>query len=101
MKIATFRWQGARHVGLVSADGSSVEPFALDAAQAELGALPLIAMQQRGMDTAAGETILALAVMSIILTAPTGAWAISAIGRRVLKVGPETTAYQAALESEG
>jgi NhaP-type Na+/H+ or K+/H+ antiporter len=69
--------------------------------QAAIGALPLIAMQERGMNTAAGETILALAVMSIILTAPTGAWAISAIGKRVLKVGPETTAYQAAIESEG
>lgn len=42
MKIATYQWQGRRHVGRVSADGQSVQAFELDAATARLGALPLI-----------------------------------------------------------
>lgn len=42
MRIATYHHQGTRHVGRVSADGLSVTAFALDAATARLGALPLI-----------------------------------------------------------
>ena len=52
--------------------------------QAAIGSAPLIAMQNHGMDTAAGDTILAIAVMSIVLTAPTGAWAIAWAGKRLL-----------------
>lgn len=55
--------------------------------QAAIGAAPLLAMRAGGMDTAPGEVILAVAVLSIVLTAPTGAWAISALGARVLRVG--------------
>ncbi|MDP2016454.1 fumarylacetoacetate hydrolase family protein [Hydrogenophaga sp.] len=42
MRIATFVHEGQRFVGQVSADGQSVTAFALDAAQAARGALPLI-----------------------------------------------------------
>ncbi len=53
--------------------------------QAAIGGAPLLAMQAAGMDTRPGQIILAVAVLSIPLTAPTGAWAISIIGERVLK----------------
>ena len=56
--------------------------------QAAIGSAPLLALRSAGMDTAPGELILAVAVLSIILTAPTGAWAINHLGRRVLKVEP-------------
>ncbi len=70
--------------------------------QAAIGSAPLLAMRAAGMDTAAGELILAMAVLSIVLTAPAGAWAVNAIGRRVLKVAPEDEhdAFDAAMESE-
>ncbi len=57
--------------------------------QAAIGAAPLLAMRLGGMDTGPGEVILAVAVMSIILTAPAGAWAIAALAPRVLKVEPQ------------
>ncbi|MFN2350663.1 MAG: cation:proton antiporter [Kiritimatiellia bacterium] len=56
--------------------------------QAAIGAAPLLAMQSAGMDTAPGELILAIAVLSIILTAPLGAWAINLTGQRLLKIDP-------------
>jgi 2-keto-4-pentenoate hydratase/2-oxohepta-3-ene-1,7-dioic acid hydratase in catechol pathway len=42
LRIATFQYQGRRHVGLVSSDGQSVTPFELTPEQARTGALPLI-----------------------------------------------------------
>jgi 2-keto-4-pentenoate hydratase/2-oxohepta-3-ene-1,7-dioic acid hydratase in catechol pathway len=42
LRIATFQYQGRRHVGLVSGDGQSVTPFDLTPEQARTGALPLI-----------------------------------------------------------
>lgn len=53
--------------------------------QAAIGASPLIAMQAAGMDTAPGELILAVAVLSILLTAPTGAVAIAWAGKNLLE----------------
>jgi NhaP-type Na+/H+ or K+/H+ antiporter len=53
--------------------------------QAAIGGAPLIAMQAAGMNTGPGQVILAVAVLSILLTAPVGAWAISFVGNRVLK----------------
>ena len=53
--------------------------------QAAIGGAPLIAMKMAGMDTGPGETILAVAVLSILLTAPAGAWAIRWLGDRVLE----------------
>lgn len=52
--------------------------------QAAMGAVPLMAMQAGGMQTTPGDTILAVAVMSIVLTAPLGALAIKLVGERVL-----------------
>ncbi len=42
MRIATYSYQGQRHVGQLSADGRHVTPFALTPQQARLGAQPLI-----------------------------------------------------------
>jgi len=52
--------------------------------QAAMGAVPLIAMKQAGMITIPGEIILAVAVLSILITAPLGAIAISASSKKLL-----------------
>ncbi len=52
--------------------------------QAAIGAVPLSAMLLAKMDTGPGELILAIAVLSIITTAPLGAFLINASGRRLL-----------------
>ncbi len=59
-------------------------------------------MRSAGMDTGPGELILAVAVLSIILTAPAGAWAIAALGKRILVIAPasEHDACDAANESD-
>jgi NhaP-type Na+/H+ or K+/H+ antiporter len=69
--------------------------------QAAIGSAPLLAMRSAGMDTAPGELILAIAVLSIFLTAPTGALAINILGPRVLEIAPESEyeAFNAAMES--
>jgi len=54
--------------------------------QAAFGAAPLAAMRLAGMNTAPGEIILAMAVLSILLTAPLGAVAISLCGDKLLTV---------------
>lgn len=50
----------------------------------------------------ADDYYIVIAVLSIILTAPTGAWAIHALGRRILDIAPESEhdAYDAAVESD-
>ncbi|MEI6891112.1 MAG: cation:proton antiporter [Pontiella sp.] len=65
--------------------------------QAAMGAVPLMAMQSAGMDSAPGNIILAVAVLSIIFTAPLGVVAIKLIGERVLK--PEEDSPRAAVEA--
>ena len=71
--------------------------------QAAIGAAPLLAMQQAGMPVAPGEVILAVAVLSILVTAPLGAFAIAWGGKHLLEVSaPEdadSPAMQAASES--
>lgn len=57
--------------------------------QAAMGAVPLGAMVLGGMDTAPGEIILAVAVLSIVITAPLGALAIKLVGERVLTCSPD------------
>ena len=52
--------------------------------RAAIGGAPLIAMKATGMDTGPGQTILAMAVLSIIVTAPLGAWAITLTGNHWL-----------------
>ncbi|HOW51909.1 MAG TPA: cation:proton antiporter [bacterium] len=54
--------------------------------QAAIGGTALMMMKNAGMPTAPGEIILATAVLSIVLTAPTGAWAISYCGEKWLPV---------------
>lgn len=54
--------------------------------QAAIGAAPLAAMKLAGMNTGPGEIILAIAVLSIIVTAPVGAWAISFFGEKFLEL---------------
>ncbi|MBN1199310.1 MAG: cation:proton antiporter [Bacteroidales bacterium] len=53
--------------------------------QAAIGAAPLMAMRLARMPVGPGETILAVAVLSIILTAPLGAWGIAVTGKRWLE----------------
>ncbi|MEE8394267.1 MAG: cation:proton antiporter, partial [Rhodospirillales bacterium] len=71
--------------------------------QAAIGGGALVAMTAAGMDTGPGEIILAVAVLSILLSAPLGAWAIQFTGERTLKVAPPSVrdARDAAMESEG
>ncbi len=70
--------------------------------QAAIGAAPLAAMRIAGMNTRPGEIILAVAVLSILLTAPLGAWAISVSGNKALKPAKEgyDDSLKAAIESE-
>ncbi len=69
--------------------------------QAAIGATPLMAMEVAGMSTAPGELILAVAVLSILITAPTGAILIAWGGEKLLRVSAEADdpALQAVLES--
>lgn len=57
--------------------------------QAAIGGMPLAAMAAAGMDVGPGEVILAIAVLSIILTAPLGALLIAWSGKRLLAVSNE------------
>ena len=52
--------------------------------QAAIGAAPLAAMRLAGMNTSSGELILAMAVLSILLTAPLGSCAICLAGDHLL-----------------
>lgn len=56
--------------------------------QAAIGSVPLFAMAAAGMGTAPGHLILAIAVLSILLTAPLGAFLITWAGRQFLPVSP-------------
>ncbi len=68
--------------------------------QAAMGAVPLMAMKAAGMQTSPGDVILAVAVMSIVFTAPLGAMAIKLVGERTLKPEPVShSALDAAAES--
>ena len=71
--------------------------------QAAIGGGALVALQAAGMPVRGGEIILAVAVLSILLTAPLGAWAIALVGPRTLQMAPPEfhDARDAALESEG
>ena len=69
MRIATFVHEGQRRVGQVAVDGQSVTAFALDAAQAARGALPLIEAAAQGAALPA-LTGPAMALNSVRLEAP-------------------------------
>ena len=66
--------------------------------QAAIGGGALVALGLAGMPTGPGEVILAVAVLSIVLTAPLGAWAISVSGERCL--GRDGVAARAKNHSE-
>lgn len=68
MKIAAYRYQGQAGVGRVSADGQTIEPFQLGAAEAALGALPLVEAQVAGKPLPA--TGAAIPLKQVQLTAP-------------------------------
>lgn len=71
--------------------------------QAAIGSAPLAAMAAAGMSTAPGEIILAVAVMSIVLTAPAGAFAIAWASKNLLTQDEEEFALsvnRAAIESD-
>ncbi|MBN2683664.1 MAG: cation:proton antiporter [Pontiellaceae bacterium] len=65
--------------------------------QAAMGAVPLGAMAALGMDQKPGEVILAVAVLSIVFTAPLGALAIKLVGERVLESDEDEHASMDAL----
>jgi len=44
MRIATYRWGGGRHVGLVSTDGSEVTPLSLPARQQQVSSRGVLAL---------------------------------------------------------
>ncbi len=67
--------------------------------QAAMGAVPLMAMRGGGMQTTPGSIILALAVMSIVFTAPLGAAAMKLVGEKVLSPDAEHAALDALSES--
>ncbi len=71
--------------------------------QAAIGSAPLLVMLQRGMNPHPGQIILAVAVMSILLTAPLGAFAISWAGKHLLNEDMQSSSLslKAVLESEG
>lgn len=69
--------------------------------QAAIGAVPLGVMVQLGRDPAPGHIILAVAVLSILFTAPLGAAATAWAGRRFLAIDEsEHAALDAAKESQ-
>jgi 2-keto-4-pentenoate hydratase/2-oxohepta-3-ene-1,7-dioic acid hydratase in catechol pathway len=69
MKVAAYRWEGQRHVGLLSGDDSAVTPLALGERGRETGTLAFIEhlMAGRAMPSAAGP---ALPLASVQLDAP-------------------------------
>jgi len=69
--------------------------------QAAIGAVPLGVMLKLGRDPEPGHIILAVAVLSILFTAPLGAAATAWAGRRFLTIDEsEDAAREAALESQ-
>ena len=68
MKLAAYLHRGQPGVGRVAADGRSIEPFELDAAQAALGALPVVEALVAGRPLPA--TGAAIALDQVQLTAP-------------------------------
>ncbi len=69
MKLATFLVDGQRRVGVVAADGRSVQPLAIDAAGARLGVLPLVELLSSGGTLPRAEGS-ALPIESVRLDAP-------------------------------
>lgn len=69
--------------------------------QAAIGATPLVVMGMHGMTVRAGQVILAVAVMSIILTAPLGAIALDWAAHHLLSVDTRDTFSSLEAVNEG
>jgi len=69
--------------------------------QAAIGATPLAVMGMHGMPVRAGQVILAVAVMSIILTAPLGAIALDWAAHHLLSVDTRDTFSSSVAVNEG
>ncbi|MGD9639381.1 MAG: cation:proton antiporter [Alphaproteobacteria bacterium] len=67
--------------------------------QAAIGAVPLAAMKANGMNSAPGEIILSMAVISIIITAPIGAFIIKILGNKYLETKGSFNEYRASSAS--
>lgn len=69
MRIATYRFNGERKVGLVSKDGTNISPFSMTAAEEAKGALPIIEKLAEGqaLPQAKGP---AIAIADVQLEAP-------------------------------
>jgi 2-keto-4-pentenoate hydratase/2-oxohepta-3-ene-1,7-dioic acid hydratase in catechol pathway len=69
LRIATYQYQGRRHLGLVADDGQTLHPLALDPTRARRGVLPLIEDHAAGgaWPEPTGET---LALADVRLEAP-------------------------------
>ena len=82
MRLASFTHQGQRRVGQVSNDGLSVTPWALDPADAALGALRLIERSAAGAAWPAPVgTALALADVQLIAPLPLPRRNLFCVGR--------------------
>jgi NhaP-type Na+/H+ or K+/H+ antiporter len=91
---STFTWKERLFVTFAYVPKATV--------QAAIGAFPLLAMRQAGMDTGPGELILSAAVLSILITAPLGSFLIrSTRGKLLVKSETPSLAplYQASHES--
>lgn len=67
MRIATYQWNGQRHVGIVSGDGQSVTPLQLTAEQAKTGALAVIGLGSQINDLRTSQS---LSLQGVKLEAP-------------------------------
>jgi len=67
LRIATYQWNGQRHVGIVSGDGQSVTPLQLTAEQAKTGALAVIGLGSQINDLRTSQS---LSLQGVKLEAP-------------------------------
>lgn len=70
MKLAAFRTQGQPGVGRVTADLQAIEPFALSAADAARGALPVLEALDRGEPLPATGAAVPLAAVQLLAPLP-------------------------------
>jgi 2-keto-4-pentenoate hydratase/2-oxohepta-3-ene-1,7-dioic acid hydratase in catechol pathway len=88
MKIAAYIHQGAHHVGLVSADGASVQPYAFTPEQATRGLLAVIDAQQAGSLPALGAAV-AMSVVTLRAPVPQPRRNIFCVGKNYIEHAKE------------
>jgi 2-keto-4-pentenoate hydratase/2-oxohepta-3-ene-1,7-dioic acid hydratase in catechol pathway len=69
LRIATYRWGGRRHVGVIAADGRAVTPLALDRRADTLGAAALVGLLAAGKPFPRSAGV-ALPLAAVTLEAP-------------------------------